>query len=555
MKKLTVGMALLFLSIFALVFEAPRVFADDYEAPESVSIAAEESVPAEVDDQTDVQVELETYEIVETYVAAPSQAPIETISQQTAPVPPDTVWSHLIITALQSKSSDQKFVELYNPTDTDLDLRGWRVVYQNSSGTQTVLATINGKISAKGYVLAAHENFNYAGTKDLLPFTGTPMSMAAGSIKLFSPDSAEPVDQICWNSTLAPSCVKVPSSGGFTISRVYDNQNEPTADFAMTTSFTPSGGNFIPFVNLCAGLKITEIAPRVEAPFVEIHNFSGQNVSLEGCKLQFANSTTKIYEFGAENLAPSAYRLVKISDTPLAPAKTTGGTLYLLDTKKQEVDSHEYASPKDGTAWAWLDGDDWRLTYHPTPGAANIWQEFPPCEAGYERNHDTGRCRKIVIVAAPTPCAEDQYRNPETGRCKKIEQLAGLTPCKVGQERNPETNRCRNIASSTKELTPCKEGQERNPETNRCRNVATAAAAKPCQPGWERNPETNRCRKIVAAQNAQFAVNQAPASRETGLWMWAGIAAIVGVVGYIIWQFRAEIAKTFRKFAKNPAKS
>ena len=46
-----------------------------------------------------------------------------------------------------------------------------------------------------------------------------------------------------------------------------------------------------------------------------------------------------------------------------------------------------------------------------------------------------------------------------------------VKPCKAGYERNPDTNRCRKIVAATNQLKPCKDGYERNPDTNRCRKI------------------------------------------------------------------------------------
>lgn len=75
-----------------------------------------------------------------------------------------------------------------------------------------------------------------------------------------------------------------------------------------------------------------------------------------------------------------------------------------------------------------------------------------------------------------------------------------LEPCGEGKSRNPETNRCKNIVDLASGLLPCGAGEARNPETNRCRKITTAASAlTPCQPGQERNPDTNRCRQVAGA--------------------------------------------------------
>ncbi len=77
----------------------------------------------------------------------------------------------------------------------------------------------------------------------------------------------------------------------------------------------------------------------------------------------------------------------------------------------------------------------------------------------------------------------------------------GLPDCGEGRERNPLTGRCRNIPVANV-LAPCKEGQYRSEETNRCRSIAVLVnALKPCADDQFRNPETNRCKKIASSDD------------------------------------------------------
>lgn len=275
-------------------------------------------------------------------------------------------------------------------------------------------------------------------------------------------------------------------------------------------------------VNECSGLVINEIGANLERQFIELRNSSGVATQLEGCQLQTNRSAENSFVFPAETLAPGALKAVFISDTTLTLTKTTSGTVYLLSSDgMSEVDARSYENLSKDTSLALVDGV-WRQTFRPTPGSSNIYEQFPPCQADYERNVETGRCNK------------------------KSSAASALTPCRQGQYRHPETNRCRNIASSASTLTPCRPGQERNPETNRCRSVAVAGASLvPCGPGQERNPETNRCRKVAAISTLDdtlpFPVESTDGDSESFAgWAALGVLAISGVI-YGIWEWREEI--------------
>lgn len=180
-----------------------------------------------------------------------------------------------------------------------------------------------------------------------------------------------------------------------------------------------------------------------------------------------------------------------------------------------------YKSQKEGTSLSYF-ADGWKVTYLPTPGEENKYQQYQTCEPGKHINEVTGNC--VKDVDPPAECPEGQYRNPETGRCKKY----------------PEE----------KVLAECPEGQYRNPLTNRCKKIASDDDLMPCAEGYERNPETNRCRKIRSTDSAEYAVD--PYGENSENYTWAIIGAVgIGVIGLLIaLQFRHEIAQGFAKIGK-----
>src|SRR3989344_2714382 len=51
--------------------------------------------------------------------------------------------------------ADDEFVELYNPTESSVDLSGWRLTRKNTAGTteNNLVASLSGSIPAHGYFL------------------------------------------------------------------------------------------------------------------------------------------------------------------------------------------------------------------------------------------------------------------------------------------------------------------------------------------------------------------------------------------------------------------
>ena len=66
---------------------------------------------------------------------------------------------HVVISEIQiaGSSASDEFVELYNPTGSDIIMEGWRLSRKNSAGTQAnLVANLNGTIPAHGFFLITH---------------------------------------------------------------------------------------------------------------------------------------------------------------------------------------------------------------------------------------------------------------------------------------------------------------------------------------------------------------------------------------------------------------
>ena len=76
------------------------------------------------------------------------------------------------------------FVELYNPTDTDVDLTGWSIQYASKQGTSWSVTKLSGTIQAGGFFLI-QEKAGAGGTEDLpTPDQSGSIAMSATEFKL-----------------------------------------------------------------------------------------------------------------------------------------------------------------------------------------------------------------------------------------------------------------------------------------------------------------------------------------------------------------------------------
>ena len=459
-------------------------------------------------------------------------------------------------------SQGKKYVEIYNPTNRNVNLAGWKIEYYTGSGAQTVGKIFKDEvISANGFLVLSNDKMS----ADVIKFDNNlVLAQNNGSVVLSRSDGSV-ADTVGWgnNSKSAGSPIK----GGVKIVwRCFIDENIIDSKFLSGKNLNnqevepysrPNCKSPEPKpepskeLNKCEGLKLSEIASNVDEQFIEIINSGEKTVITTGCKLTVGDSGVRENIDNIE-LNPGEFLTIKIKNTNLKLPKTKG-KVYLLDEAGSQIDSAEYEKLAKSSSWSLID-DEWMQTFMITKNSENIFKEYLDCQNGYERN-TLGRCVKIAIPSVESPCPAGQYRHPETRRCRKNEAAKTITPCKDGYYRSEETGRCRSIASAAaKTLKPCPEGQFRNSATGRCKKIAsTDDIAKECPEGFERNPQTKRCRKIKSANmptvgSAAAEVKQV-AGATWGWWVFGGVSLLA--VGYGIWQWRWEISQFVRKIRES----
>ena len=458
-------------------------------------------------------------------------------------------------------SQDKKYVEIYNPTNQNVNLAGWKIEYYTGSESETVGKIFKDEvILANGFLVLSNDKM-LAGAIKFDNNLG--LAQNDGSVVLLRSDGSV-ADTVGWgnNSKSAGSPIKggvkivwrcfidgnIIDSKNFLSGKNLNNQEvEPYSRPSCKKPESNPDSKSPRELNKCEGLKLNEIASNVDEQFIEIINSGEKTVITTGCKLVVGDAGVRENIDDIE-LNPGEFLTIKIKNTKLKLPKTKG-KVYLLDEAGSKIDSAEYEKLAKSSSWSLID-DEWTQTFMITENSENIFKEYLDCQSGYERNA-LGKCVKIVIPLVESSCPVGQYRHPETRRCRKNEAAKTITPCKDGYYRSEETGRCRSIASAAaKTLKPCPEGQFRNSATGRCKKIAsTDDIAKECPEGFERNPQTKRCRKIKSANmptvGSVAAEVKQVAGATWGWWVFGGVSLLA--VGYGVWQWRWEISQFVRK--------
>ncbi|MBR6965349.1 hypothetical protein IKH83_03495 [Candidatus Saccharibacteria bacterium] len=406
---------------------------------------------------------------------------------------------------VDGKTNVGEMIELARNDDSDvpLSLAGLKLGYTNSSGNSTDLLEFpeNSWLTGEGLLL----HFSDSPESAHLTYLKT-LAMKAGPLELIL--NGEVIDSVCWtgkdgcndafSSATPTTLVREPDSTDFSHLESY----EPS--FNVDDFLLEEGTNDQPSAesapsSQCTGLEFSEILSYFkdsrEEQFIEIFNPTAGKIELSGCKVKYKNKFLPLEGV----IEAGKYQAFRPTEFQLTKSPTSSNKLELLNPDDSLVDTLIYYSgQKKSTAYAKFGVDEtgealWQITYQPTPGAANVLAEYPPCEDGKIINKETGNCVKIIEETTKT-CPDGYYLNPSTNRCKKY-------------------------------------------------NTTTA---KTCAEGYYLNPLTNRCKKITLNTGADFPAFQEEFQVETTFSaLWAVIILIVIGVSYVIFQFRTQLKSLF----------
>jgi hypothetical protein len=106
---------------------------------------------------------------------------------------------HVVISEIQVSglSLSDEFVELYNPTEGDIDLTGWRITKKTSEGNESnLIARMEGIIPAQGFFLLAHSDYDGLVAKDASYSATTNSISADNTLTLYSDAGSTIVDKV-----------------------------------------------------------------------------------------------------------------------------------------------------------------------------------------------------------------------------------------------------------------------------------------------------------------------------------------------------------------------
>lgn len=353
-----------------------------------------------------------------------------------------------------------EMIEIGRKNSDDLiSLAGLSIGYTNSSGNTTTLVEFSKHFRWTGETILLRLASSIGSELANFLYTKT-LAFKAGPLTLMR--DGEVIDSACWtgkdgcasafNSAKPTTLVRNLATGEF------EHWSDYVPNYDAESVFSEGGdkndsGEVVETVSQCKGMKFSEILSYYETlqseQFIELYNNSAETIRLDGCAIKYKNKTYVL----SGMVKAEGYFVYSPSEFKLTKNPITSNTLELIDANGDVLDKLVYPNgQRKGTAYALVGYDAegkelWKVTYAPTPGEANNYQEFRTCEEGKVINEATGNCVKVTSIVEKI-CGAGQYLNILTGRCKKIPETT-TTTCKEGYYLYEETGRCRKITENT----------------------------------------------------------------------------------------------------------
>ncbi len=292
-----------------------------------------------------------------------------------------------------SSSSADEWLELYNPSQSAVELSGW-MIEQAASSKRNLVLPEGSSVGPGGYFLIA--NFKPDSIKTLLAIQAdwVTSSLSLGNsdrkyqlINQFGQviDSLDDGQGEPWaglNGRIIRSMERVdPKTSGAESSNWRSalnvlNFKEQTGHFG-----TPGAKNSA--LQVWPKLVISEVYAKPAdstQEYIELYNHTGETVSLDGWLIDDAPDGSRAYQLPNHDLQPNQYLSLTRTLTGLA-LNDTGDSVRLIAPDGQVVDQTDFPSLKTGFVWALIDRV-WRISQTPTPGQANILTIVPECSSG-----------------------------------------------------------------------------------------------------------------------------------------------------------------------------
>jgi len=282
-------------------------------------------------------------------------------------------------------TTDDDFIELYNPTCSDLDISGWKLRKRTQSGSESSIRVFgSGKIiKARGYFLWASSNKKYNETV-FADETSQAILSNNYSIALFD-DEGSLLDSLSWGTSLANPFEK---SYFFSANPPASNSLERKDDNTFALQNSPSPKNSESYKDNCPKPKpkaysdkiiLNELLPAPSSgkeEYIELFNPTVEDINISEYVLRDASKTGKYVFPNGTEIKSLDYLVVYKKDFKFALNNSGAESVTLFDPNEKIISAVSYSGSKTDVSYN-FDGADWHWSRFLTPGEENEFNNLP----------------------------------------------------------------------------------------------------------------------------------------------------------------------------------
>ncbi len=319
----------------------------------------------------------------------------------------DQIFISQVQTTGGSGKTSEDFIELYNPGDTSINLKGYRLVKRTATASKDTLIkswTSDTCVAKKSFFLWANSNFASIGAAPNATTTGEIADNNGVAIRFGSSDTGTIIDSIAWGVTsnsfrnVSPinpianqSLMRLDltsTSSVFTILPSVPRSSASTAcESSSAASSTPASNIATSTPEILGStysvkssdVKISEILPNPEGEDsglekVELSNTGDTPVDLSGWYLGDKSPSgiaANAYRLAGESILPGGFLVITIPQDFFVLNNTGGDVLNLYFADKTLADSVSFKEDaREG--WAYQKNEDTWVWGKPTLGKQNF---------------------------------------------------------------------------------------------------------------------------------------------------------------------------------------
>jgi hypothetical protein len=316
--------------------------------------------------------------------------------------------SNLIISEILigGDSASEEFIELYNPTSADIDLKllPLKLHTVNSSGTDTsktlTYLSSDSTIKAHDYFLLASPSFKEK-NGDIgigITYSASLVSNGAVYISTSATKSSDIIDLVCWGTSTVCTFSLPDPKQNHSLERIGDDMDWQEScetggtpgkelqlceeDIPMEEDIDSEDGSGTDYVSEAASEKVflSEILPNPKGDeekdeFIEIVNGDSGPVDLFGWTIRDGSKTGKYVFKEHTEIASGEYLAIYRSDSKIT-LNNSSESVTLYNPQGEITSSVSYNKSTEDASYS-FDGKNWKWSKYLTPGKENKFDSEP----------------------------------------------------------------------------------------------------------------------------------------------------------------------------------